>query len=162
MIEANEIAEGLYLDINRSRDRDHLRGQFVPWALLLIPEDARAFKLTRGTLLASSVQTAFLYDIEKAELQQTIGIQTQGRLRYVDVSERHIFIVSILQLNVYDRANGSCVLSIPAGRLPWGFYASPGNQWRRIQESSNHGELCFRRAAPPNWADREDYFCAGM
>jgi hypothetical protein len=74
----------------------------------------------------SSAQRAFLYDVEKAELQQTIGVETSGQLRYVDVSEQHIFIVSILQLNVYDRANGSCVLSIPAGRLPWGFYAKSG------------------------------------
>ena len=162
MIEANQFAEGLYLDPSRSRDPDHLRGQFVPWARLLVPENGRAFKLTRRTVLVSSAQRAFLYDIEKAELQQTIEVETSGQLRYVDLSEQHIFIVSILRLNVYDRASGSCVLSIPAGRLPWGFYANPENQWRRAEWASNHGELCFRRATPPNWADREDYFNAGM
>ena len=161
MIEANQFAEDLYLDLSRRRDPDHLRGQFVPWACLQIPENGRAFKLARGTLLVSSAQRAFLYDIEKAELLQTIHVQTQGHLRYVDVSEKHIFIVSILQLNVYDRENGSCVLRIPAGRLPWDFYASRESQWRRTEETSDHGELRFRRAAPPNWADREDYFSAG-
>jgi len=152
----------MYLDTSRSRDLDHLRGHFVPWARLLVPEDSRAFKLTRGTLLVSNTQTAYLYDVEKAELQQTIVVQTSGQLRYVDLSERHIFIVSILQLSVYDRANSSCVLSIPAGRQPWGFYAYPINQWRRTEEPSKSGELSFRRAAPPNWADREDYFNAGV
>lgn len=161
MIEADELAMYMYLDFSRRRDPDHIRGQFVPWACLLIPEDCRAFKLTRGTLLVSGAQRAFLYDIEKAELRQTIDIQTRGQLRYVDVGEQHIFIVSTLQLNVYDRENGSCVLSIPAGRRPWSFYASPENQWRRAEETSDHGELCFRRAAPLNWADREDYFSAG-
>jgi len=155
------MAEDLYLDTSHSRDPDHLRGQFVPWARLLVPENGRAFKLARGTLLVSSAERAFLYDIEKAELQQTVGVETSGQLRYVDVSEQHIFIVSAPRLNVYDRANGSCVLSIPAGRLPWGFYASPENQWKRTEEASNHGELCFRRAEPPNWAHREDYFHAG-
>lgn len=162
MIEASQIADDLYLDDSRSRDPDHLRGQFVPWARLLVPENGRAFKLSRGTLLVSSAQRAFLYDVEKAELQQSIAVETSGQLRYVDISERHIFIVSILKLNVYDRANGSCVLSIPAGRLPWGFYATPENQWRRSEHVYDDGELYFRRAAPPNWADREDYFHAGM
>ncbi|KAF9643602.1 hypothetical protein BDM02DRAFT_3123197 [Thelephora ganbajun] len=165
MIEANLIAQAQYLDTSRGRDPDHLRGQFAPWARLLIPEDPDdelAFKLTRGTLLASGAYKAFLYGVEKAELQQTIELHTFGseQLRYVDVSNQHIFIVSALHLNVYDRANGSHVLSIPAGRLPWDFYASPKNQWRCAEETSNHGELGFRRAAPPNWAHRVDYFHA--
>jgi len=164
MIEGNLVAQDRYLDISRSRDPDHLRGQFVPWARLLIPENGRAFKFTRGTLLVASVQRAFLYDVEKAELQQIIEVHALGfgQLRYVDVSEQHIFIVSNRRLNVYDRANGSCVLSIPAGRLPWDFYASPENQWRRTENTFNDGELGFCRAEPPNWADREDYFHAGV
>ncbi|KAF9642592.1 hypothetical protein BDM02DRAFT_2028860 [Thelephora ganbajun] len=164
MIKGNLVAEDRYLDTNRSRDPDHLRGQFVSWARLQIPADGRVFKLTRGTLLVSSVQKAFLYDVEKAELQQTIELQPfgSGRLRYVDISDQHVLIVSTLQLDVYDRANGSRVLTIPAGRLPWNFYASPENQWRRTEEVFNDGELGFRRAAPPNRANREDYFHAGM
>lgn len=162
MIQADLIARDQHLDASRSRDPDHLRGQFVPWARLLVPENGRAFKLTRGTLLVCSAQRAFLYDVETAELQQTIEVQSSGQLRYVDVSEQHVFIVSTLELNVYDRANGLRVLSIPAGRLPWGFYSSPKNQWRSAEGTSNHGELGFRRAAPPNWADREDYFHAGV
>jgi len=164
MIEADLIAQDQYFDDSRSRDPDHLRGQFVPWAHLEILEDGQAFKLTRGTLLVSSSQRALLYDVEKAELQQTIEVNNGPnfvRLRYVDINERHIFIVSTLQLDVYDRANGSRVLTIPAGRLPWDHYASPENQWRSTEESFNHGELSFRRAVPQNWAHREDYFHAG-
>ena len=161
MIKAHTAAQQRHLVANRSRDPNHLRGHFVPWARLLIPEDGRAFKLTRGTLLVSSIQKAFLYNVENAELQQTIEIHSIGRLRYVDVSEQHIFIISTLQLNVYRRADGLRVLTIDAGRLPWGFYATTANQLRRTEETFNYGELGFRRATPPNWADREDYFHAG-
>jgi len=161
MIRANTAAQQRYLDTSRSRDPDHLRGHFVPWARLLIPEDGRAFKLTRGTLLVSSAQKAFLYNVENAELQQTIQIRSRGQLRYVDVNEQHVFIVSTLQLNVYHRADGLHILSIDAGRQPWHFYASPANQLKRAEDTFNYGELSFRRATPPNWADREDYFHAG-
>lgn len=162
MIKANRAAQQRHLVASRSRDPDHLRGHFVPWARLLVPEDGRAFKLTRGTLLVSSTEKAFLFNVENAELQQTVEIHSAGRLRYVDLSEQHIFIISILQLNVYRRADGLRVLSIDAGRLPWGTYASPANQLRSAEESFNYGELSFRRATPPNWADREDYFHAGV
>lgn len=162
MIEANRVAEALYLDPDHRGDPNHLRGQFVPWARLLVPENNQALKLARVTLLVAGDRRAFLYDIEKAELQQTIGVQTSGRLRYVDLSENHVFLVSLLQLNVYDRGNGSCVLSIPAGRLPWDFYATPENQWRRTEDAFEHGELCFQRAMPPDSADRDDFFHAGV
>ena len=46
MIDANQFAEDLYLDLSRRRDPDHLRGQFVPWACLLIPENGQAFMET--------------------------------------------------------------------------------------------------------------------
>ena len=164
MIEASLIAQDQYLDASRSRDPDHLRGQFVPWARLPDPENGRMFKLTRGTLLVSSDETAFLYDVGKAELQQIIGVHSLdfGQLQFVDISEQHVFVVGTLRLNVYDRTSGSNVLRIDAGRLPWGFYASPEGQWRRTEDTFNHGELGFRRAVPPNWAHREDYFKAGV
>jgi len=162
MLRANKVALQQYHDTNRCREPDHLRGHFVPWARLLVPEEGRAFKLSRGTLLVASAQKAFLYNVEDAELQQTIEIHSLGPLRYVDISEEHVFIISNLQLNVYRRANGLHVLSIDSGRLPWGFYATPGNQLRRTEEILNYGELGFRRAVPQNWADREDYFHAGV
>lgn len=162
MIEANRAAEALYLDPGHDMDPDHLRGQFVPWARLLIPENSQALKLARVTLLVAGDQKAFLYDVEKAELQQTIAVKTSGRLRYVDLSEHHIFLVSLLQVTIYDRGNGSCVLSIPAGRLPWDFYATPENQWRRTEAASDNGELCFRRTVAPDSADRNDLFHAGV
>jgi len=166
MIEAYLAARDKYLDPSRDEDPDLIRGQFVPWACLLTaedPEEDPGFQLTRGTLLVSGASSAFLYGIEKAELQQTIQVHPAGfgELRYVDVSEHHVFMAGTFQLNVYDRASGSCVLNIPSGRLPWGFYANPENQWRCTGEPFNHGELHFRRADSPNWAYREDYFHAG-
>lgn len=162
MIKGGRVSEKQFLDASRSRDPDHLRGQFVPWARLSVPEPCRAFKLIRGTLLVSSSQRAFLFDIEKAELQQTIQVDAPTGLQYVDVSDQHVFIVSNDRLNVYDRANGSRVLSIPGGSQPWDFYATPGNQWRRTEESFNHGELGFQRATPPSSENREDYFNSGV
>jgi len=163
MIQANLVAEDQYFDASRSRDPDHLRGQFVPWAHLEIPDGGWTFKLARGTLLVSDANSASLYAVEKAELQQSIDIGGHhwGRFRYADASEQHIFIVSTFQLNVYDRADGSRVLMIPAGRLPWDYYATPENQWRYTEETFNHGEPNFRRDVSPNPVDREDYFYTG-
>jgi len=164
MIAANLVAEARYLDASRSRRPDHLRGQFVPWALLKIPENGRMFKLTRGTLLVSSPYNAFLYDVEKAELQQTIQVHSPdfGQLRYVDFSEQHVLVLGTRKLNIYDRPSGSHVLTIPAGpRPPRDLYASTENRWRRTTNISNNGELAFRRAMATDLAHREDYFHAG-
>lgn len=160
MSKGNRIAENRYLDADYGRDPDHLRGQFVPWALLVIPIGIQAFRLVRGTLLVSNSQTALLYDIEKAELQQIVEIDTHGfgDVQYVDINEEHMFVVRALQLNVYERATGSLVLSIPAGRQL--FDASPRNQLIRTEETLNHGELGFR-AAVVSWANEDGYFHAG-
>jgi hypothetical protein len=162
MMEGNRIAENRHLDADRSRDPDHLRGQFVPWARLAFPQESLASKFVQGTLLESNSQRAFLYDIEKAELQKTIEVGSHGfgNVRYVDINEKHIFLVRPFQLTVYDQATSSLVLSIPAGRLPCDFYANPEDQLIRTEEALNHGELGFRAAGPAG-ADREEYFHAG-
>lgn len=161
-MEGHRTAENRYFDANHSRDPDRLRGHFIPWACFVIPEGSQAFALTRGTLLESSNYTAFLYDVEKGELQQTIEIETYGfgDVRDADISEQHIFIVRVLQLNVYDRATGLLVLTIPAGRESFDFHASPENQLVRAEAISNHGEIGFQ-AAIPGRADRDEYFHAG-
>lgn len=163
MIEGNRIAEDRYFDKSRSRDPSHLRGQFIPWAHLQIPQATSAFKLVRGTLLVFSSHTAFLYDIGKAELEEEIGMDGRniGHLRHVDLSDQHIFIVRTLQLSVYDRVTGSPVLSIPAGRQSWDFYASPENQWGCTEHTFNHGELGFRQLVCPDRNDKNDHFRDG-
>ena len=165
MFEARLVSQAKYLDASRMRDPDHLRGQFTPWARLSIPDDPDdgvAFRLARGTLLAFNANRALLYDVEKAELEQTIEVNITGKVEYLEVSDKHVFILSYIQLTVCDRVSGLRVLNIPSGRLPWNFYASPENQWRRMERSFNHGEAGFQRAVPPNWAHRMDYFDAGM
>ena len=162
MIEDNRFAEKWYLDASRSRDPSHLRGQFIPWARLRVPEATNAFKLTRGTLLVSSNRKAFLYDIEKAELQQVIGVDEHiDYLRHVDLSDQHIFIVRTLQLSVYDRVTGLSVLSIPAGRQSWDFYASLENQRGCTEHTVNHGELSLQQVVCPDRSDRDDCFRGG-
>ena len=163
MIKGNSIAEEWYLDANCSRDPDHLRGQFIPWARLSIRTGSEAFKLVRGTLLIAGSWTAYLYDIEKAELQQTIvaGARGDEQVRYVDISGYHVLIGHSLQLDVYNRETGSPVLNIPAGTQSWNFYANPENQWGCTEKPFHHGELRFRRAVRSSLGDRADYFQAG-
>lgn len=163
MIRGNRIAEEWYLDANRSRDLNHLRGQFIPWARLSVLTGSEAFKLARGTLLIVGSWTAYLYDIEKAELQQTIVVGARGdeQVKHVDISGYHILIGRSLQLDVYDRETGSHVLNIPAGKQSWNFYANPESQWGCTEQPSHHGELRFRRAIRSSWGDRADYFQAG-
>jgi len=162
MIQASLAAQVQYLDASRSRDPGHLHGQFVPWALLKISDRVRAFKLARGTLLVSNAQRASFYSIERAELQQTIQVDIREVLRHADASERHLFIVSAFQLTVYDRASGSRILTIPAGRLPWDYYASPENQWRYTEGTPDNYEPSFQQATSPNSDVREDHFRAGV
>ena len=81
MFEARLITQAQYLDASRMRDLEHLCGQLTPWARLAIPDDIDdnfGFRLKRGTLLAFSTDKAFLYDIEKAGLQQTIEMDVLG------------------------------------------------------------------------------------
>ena len=161
MLRAGLAAQAKYLDANRAWDPQHFRGQFTPWARLLIPEDPDdelSLKLKRGTLLAFSVGRAFLYDIAKAELEQTIEVSAFGKVLDVDLSEQHVFILCHLNLAVYDRASGLHVLSIHRQVS----CASPENRWRCTVEAFNSGELGFQQGAPPNWADVDDYFVAGM
>ena len=163
MMKGHRAAERRHFDATRGKDPDHLRGQFVPWCRLRTPEDTLAFKLTGTTLLACGSQRASLFDVEKGELQESFEVDaTAGLLRYIDFSEQHIFIVCTREFSAYDRATGSRVLAIPAGRQPWDFYAKPENQWRRKKEPlDHHGELCFRRAEPSGRTYRDDYFHAG-
>jgi len=164
MIAANLVAEARYLDASRSRRPGHLRGQFVPWALLKVPENGRMFKLTRRTLLVSSTYKAFLYDVEKAELQRTIQVNSpdSGQLRYVDFSEKHVLVLGTRKLDIYDRPSGSHVLTIPAGpRPPRDLFASAENRWRRAGKISNNGELAFQQVTAQKLVNREDYFHAG-
>ncbi|KAF9789183.1 hypothetical protein BJ322DRAFT_1017897 [Thelephora terrestris] len=166
MVKGNRIAEGRYLDASRSRDPNHLRGQFAPWASLVLPDQSRIFKLAQGTLLVSSGFTAFIYDIEKAELQQTIESEKAEKslkkvkfhvadeVRYVDFSDQHILVVRALRLYVYDWETGLLVLRIPAKERPWDLYARPENQWEFIER---RGELSFRQAVRPNLNDRDDF-----
>ena len=89
MIKGNRIAEDQYLDSSCSRDPNHLRGQFVPWARLQIPKTVGAFKITQGKLLVCTCRTALLYNIKKARLHQKIEVDANclRQIQNVNLSE---------------------------------------------------------------------------
>lgn len=163
MIKGSRTAEDQYFDASCGRDPNHLRGQFIPWVRLSIPEPVRGLKLVRRILLVLGDQMVFLYDIEKAELQQAIEVDdVHPRVaHYVDLSEHHILNACALRVDVYDRETGSLLLSIPAGTQPWDCYARPENQWGCVEQTLDHGELSFQQVLHPSLDDRVDYFCAG-
>lgn len=83
-------------------------GRFVPWALLSIPELTRAYRFVYPTLLVAGYDHAFLYDIPTARLVQTINIsgvaaEDFGDLRYVELSNQHVFICFEAAILVFDR-----------------------------------------------------------
>jgi len=91
------------------------RGQFRPWALLGIFKSTFAYRLAYPTLICSTLEQAFLYDVRTGVLVQTINIslQLQG-LVYVDVNERHAFICERTEVHVFSRESGTEVLRVPA------------------------------------------------
>ncbi|KAI0783060.1 hypothetical protein C8Q75DRAFT_785619 [Abortiporus biennis] len=100
-------------------------GHFKPWALLTSPEMGRAFRFVYPTLLVASFTKAYLYDIESAQLVQTIKdvqpspIGNFGSITYVELNQDYVFICSIFSLTVFSRATGACVLSLGASDPAW-------------------------------------------
>jgi hypothetical protein len=117
---------------------DDLRGHFRPWALIVPPASTRAFRLVYPTLLSASAERAYLWDITTGERIQTIALTAVrddsnanafdeillGRINYVELSEKHIFICSARSLRVYDRESPpdqpSLVLQIPSTKWYYG------------------------------------------
>ena len=67
------------------------RGHFRAWALLRLPESCIRYRLAYPTLICASADHAFLYDVRRGSLMQTINIHLEY-LRCVDVNERYAFV----------------------------------------------------------------------
>lgn len=98
------------------------RGHFKPWAILLMQEPTRAFRLVYPTFLTVSRDRAFLYNVETAQLVQTIdNIQSPdfegvalGDINYVELSEKYVFICGTKSLKLYYRSDGKPALCVPS------------------------------------------------
>lgn len=100
------------------------RGQFKPWALLQTPEWGRAFRFVYPILLVSAMNRAYLYDVESANLVQTIqdtqmnidGIPL-GDINYVEINDSLVIICGTEELRAFHRSNGAVAFRIPP-KLP--------------------------------------------
>jgi hypothetical protein len=110
---------------NHSVNAPH--GHFKPWALLEMPELTSAFRFVYPTLLVAAWDQAYLWDIPSGELIQTITeIQgtadepgTLGRINYVELSSRHVFICGTYLIRIFSRASGKRVLDIPSNQFSY-------------------------------------------
>jgi len=131
------------------------RGHFRPWALLQMPDFTRAFRFSYPTLLSAGLNNAYLWDVPTSRLVETISnIQAPnkdgplGRLNYVDVNDKYVFICGLVQLRIFAREGGALVYYLTKKMLPrthWdvlpesndAVYPSSLFQPQRLQEASH-------------------------
>ena len=106
-------------------------GYFQPWALLHMPEPTFAFRFVYPTLIVAAFDRAYLWDIPSGKLIQIIGecqlIASEDsdnhylqEIIYVEISERHVFILGQFYLRVFSRATGKSVLDFSSSQ-PGGY-----------------------------------------
>jgi hypothetical protein len=113
------------------------RGHFKPWALLQMPELTRAFRFSYPTLLSANANDAYLWDVPTSRLVETISnihVRNQdeslGRLNYVDVNDKYVFICGSVQLRIFAREGGALVYHLTKKMLP-------RTHWDVVPESNN-------------------------
>ncbi|KIO15183.1 hypothetical protein M404DRAFT_18007 [Pisolithus tinctorius Marx 270] len=100
-------------------------GRFRPWALLRMPENTRAFRLSHLTLLASGVENAYLWDASQGRLVETISSiqsrhhrQTLDHIHYEGANDKYAFICDSNQLRMFERSGGARVYDLSPRNLP--------------------------------------------
>ena len=153
---------------------------FEPWAVLHMPEKTRAFRFVYPTLIVAAHDNAYLWDIPSGKLIQTIK-ECQSMLLgdgsylhlhgivYVEISERHVFIVGHLYVRVFSRATGKSVLNfssyVHGGYGRWKYTPTishqpiPGSALVRYETESKEEPYRLRRAK--TFID-DERFIAGM
>ena len=138
-------------------------GYFRPWAVLHMPEPTPAFRFVYPTLVVAAYDRAFLWDIPSCKLIQTIENYRQENgsnyyllvvheTRYVEISERHVFIASRCYLRVFSRATGKSILNLsqPRGHGLWkytptiSYDRTPGSALVRYKIESTQEPYKFR------------------
>ncbi|EMD33102.1 hypothetical protein CERSUDRAFT_118157 [Gelatoporia subvermispora B] len=102
------------------------RGHFTPWAILRPSEPTRAYHLVYPTLAVVGVNSVFLWDVPSATLVETIrdiqglhgGDRPLGRINYVELNSRHVFLCGEHELRVFARGGGSLVLRVSSQQNP--------------------------------------------
>ncbi|OAX37699.1 hypothetical protein K503DRAFT_719361 [Rhizopogon vinicolor AM-OR11-026] len=112
-------------------------GHFRPWALLQMPELTRAFRFSYPTLLSANANDAYIWDVPTSRLVETISnLQAPnedgplGRLNYVDVNDKYVFICGSVQLRIFAREGGALVYHLTKKSLP-------PMHWDILPESNN-------------------------
>ena len=108
-----------------------------------------AFRFVYPTLIVAAYDHAYLWDIPSGRLIQTIeecqlialedGNNHLLGIKYVEISERHVFITGQFYLRVFSRATGKSVLNFSS--------SSPGGLWRytaRILYNQTPGSALVR------------------
>ncbi|KAI6155213.1 hypothetical protein BKA82DRAFT_4010826 [Pisolithus tinctorius] len=97
----------------------------MPWALLRMPENTRAFRLSHLTLLASGVENAYLWDASQGRLVETISSiqsrhhrQTLDHIHYEGANDKYAFICDSNQLRMFERSGGARVYDLSPRNLP--------------------------------------------
>ena len=95
------------------RSEESQRGHFKPWALISMPESARAFRFSYPTLLAAGTNNAYLWNVPRSQLVSVIrDIQRQhhslllGSINYVEVNDLYVFICGGRGLRIFGRDSG--------------------------------------------------------
>lgn len=98
------------------------QGHFRPWAVLHMSELTSAFRFVYPILVVAAHDRAFLWDIPSATLIQTLNDcqsvtsggfnESLGRIKYVEISERHVFLVGLCFLRVFSRATGKSIFDL--------------------------------------------------
>ncbi|KAF8797521.1 hypothetical protein BYT27DRAFT_7344147 [Phlegmacium glaucopus] len=123
------IQREMYNEMYKSRP-PVMHGHFQPWAVLHMSEPTSAYRCVYPTLIVAGYARVFLWDVPSGKLIQTIqGIQYLGsenghlgRIKYVEISERHVFLISQFHLRVFSRATGKSVLDISSSKQRYGFW----------------------------------------
>jgi len=122
----------MYNEMCKSSHPSAMDGHFQPWAMLHMAEPTSAFRFVYPTLIVAAHDSVYLWDIPSGKLIQTIqGIQSGsddghneylGRIKYVEISERHVFLTGQFRLRIFSRATGKSVLDISSSEGVYGFW----------------------------------------
>jgi len=98
-----------------------------------MPEPTSAFRFVYPTLIVAAYDRVYLWDVPSGKLIQTIqGCQCISsedgdndhlrRIVYVEISERHVFLVGQFYLRIFSRATGKSILDLSSSERRYGFW----------------------------------------